>query len=48
MDYFEMPVTLASFMKECMINLAGGLALAALMLFGAFIYFKLFKKKKVS
>ena len=48
MDYFEMPVTFASFMKECVLSFVGGLMFAALMLSVAIFYFKLFKKKKVS
>lgn len=46
MEFLEAPVTLASFMKECLLSLGAGLMLAALMLLGAYVYFKVFKKKK--
>ncbi len=47
MGYFglDTPVTLASFMMNCLLSLAGGIVLAAVMLVGASLYFKLFKHK---
>ncbi len=45
MEFLGMPVTASSFMMFILLNLAGGIVLAAVMLLGAFLYFKVFKHK---